>query len=71
MDLPMGEDLYESFIQYQERVIKELDALSSEYHFYSVDATRPIDENSEALCAHVSTLLQSGGRSGRRRAVPG
>ena len=70
MDLPMGADLYESFIHYQERVIQELDALASEYHFYSIDATRGIDENSDALCAHVSDLLQGGGRAGRRRIPP-
>jgi dTMP kinase len=67
MDLPMGVDLYDSFIHYQQRVIEELDALSTEYHFFSIDATRPIDENSEALCAHVSELLQSGRRPGLQR----
>ena|SRR5690349_1409771 len=67
MDLPMGEDLYESFIHYQQRVIQELDALATEHHFYSVDATRALDENADALCAHVSDLLKSGGRAGQRR----
>jgi dTMP kinase len=70
MDLPMGEDLYESFIHYQKRVIEELDELASEYHFCSIDATRGIDENSDALCAHVSALLQSGPRAGLRRTPP-
>ena len=62
MDLPMGEDLYESFIRYQKRVIEELDALAREYDFHTIDATRPADEISEELFAHVSRLLQ-GGRS--------
>jgi dTMP kinase len=70
MDLPMGEDLYESFIQYQRRVIEELDALARDYHFFSIDATRDIDDNANALCAHVSELLQSGRRNGLRRAMP-
>ena len=70
MDLPMGEDLYESFIHYQRRVIEELDELASEYHFCSIDATRGIDENSDALCAHVSALLESGPRAGLRRTPP-
>ena len=30
MDLPMGEDLYDSFIEYQKRVIEELDVLYAE-----------------------------------------
>src|SRR6266850_1980265 len=37
MDLPMGSDLYESFIHYQARVIKELDELSREYRFTTLD----------------------------------
>lgn len=60
MDLPMGEDLYESFINYQKRVIEELDALAREYDFNTIDARRPVNEISEELCAHVSRLLQAG-----------
>jgi dTMP kinase len=70
MDLPMGEDLYESFIHYQKRVIDELDLLADEYHFHSIDAMRDINVNSEELCAHVSRLLQSGRRAGSRRPPP-
>src|SRR5262245_34074123 len=38
MDLPMGEDLYDSFIEYQRRVIRELDALATENRFEVLDA---------------------------------
>ena len=64
MDLPMGEDLYESFVHYQKRVIEELDVLANEYHFNSIDATHGVEENSAALCAHVSKLLQGARRAG-------
>jgi dTMP kinase len=57
MDLPMGEDLYESFIQYQQKVITELDTLSTEYAFQTIDATRPVGDISEDLCERVSQLL--------------
>ena len=70
MDLPMGEDLYESFIHYQKRVIEELDTLANEYHFYSIDATHDVDENSAALCAHVSKLLAGGRRAGIAQTLP-
>ena len=70
MDLPMGEDLYESFIHYQKRVIDELDLLANEFDFHSIDATLSVDENSEELCAHVSRLLQGGRGAGLRRAPP-
>jgi dTMP kinase len=59
MDIPMGEDLYESFIRYQQRVIHELDALSREYEFLTLDATRPVEELSQDLCARVTALLRS------------
>ena len=65
MDLPMGEDLYESFIQYQRRVIPELDALSREYAFQTLDATRRVDDISEELCERVAPLLtQATARAG-------
>ena len=58
MDLPMGEDLYESFMHYQARVIAELDRLASEYGFATIDATRSVEVNSEWLCADVTRRLQ-------------
>jgi dTMP kinase len=57
MDIPMGEDLYDSFIQYQERVIRQLDALAGEYQFETLDATAPVDELAEELCQRVTRLL--------------
>ena len=65
MDIPMGEDLFESFIRYQERVIHELDGLSREYAFQTIDATGSVDAISDDLCARVSELLGSS-----RPAVP-
>jgi dTMP kinase len=59
MDLPMGEDLYDSFINYQRRVIQELDALSSEFGFETLDATRPLEVNAEDLATKVAALLSS------------
>ena len=59
MDLPMGEDLYDSFINYQSRVIRELDQLAGEYEFQVLDATRPVDDLAEDLASRVSRMLQS------------
>ena len=69
MDLPMGEDLYESFIRYQQRLITELDTQAREYGFKTIDATRTIDDISGELCADVSQLLQAGRRL-RREGPP-
>jgi dTMP kinase len=61
MDLPMGEDLYDSFINYQRRVIGELDSLAREYHFETIDATDSVDQIAEHLAGRVSAMIQSGG----------
>lgn len=60
MDLPMGEDLYDSFVNYQRRIIRELDDLSHEYAFTTIDATRKVDDISEELCDKVAALLARG-----------
>lgn len=40
MDLRLGNDLYESFVNYQSKVITELDQMSNEYNFVEIDAMR-------------------------------
>ena len=65
MDLPMGEDIYDSFIRYQARVIEQLDGLAREYDFQTIDATRPEEGIAEDLASRVSRLLETGGRRGR------
>ena len=69
MDLPMGEDLYESFIRYQSRIIEELDVLSRRFEFQTLDALRDVDGISDELCERVSRLLadrRDATRSGNR-----
>jgi len=60
MDMPMGEDLYDSFIHYQRRIITELDTLSRDFSFHTIDATRDVDDISTELCERVTTLLAQG-----------
>jgi dTMP kinase len=57
MDVPMGEDLYDSFVNYQGRIIRELDGLAREYGFHTMDATRDEDDISDELCASVTRVL--------------
>ena len=59
MDMPMGEDLYDSFMNYQRRVISELDTLSREYHFDTIDATLPASEIADYVAQRVSALLEA------------
>jgi dTMP kinase len=57
MDVPMGEDLYDSFVNYQGRIIRELDGLAREYGFQTLDATRDEDDIAAELCASVARVL--------------
>jgi dTMP kinase len=57
MDVPMGEDLYDSFVNYQGRIIRELDGLAREYAFHTLDATRDEDDIADELCASVTRVL--------------
>jgi dTMP kinase len=58
MDIPLGEDLYDSFVEYQTRIIAQLDALGREYGFQTLDASRPVDEISGELARRVERLLE-------------
>jgi dTMP kinase len=57
MDVPMGKDLYDSFIHYQGRIIASLDVLAEEYGFHTLDATRDVDDLAGELCSSVTRLL--------------
>jgi dTMP kinase len=60
MDLPMGEDLYDSFMNYQRRVIEQLDTLAREYHFQTLDASEDMNDITASLCDRVTDLLARG-----------
>jgi dTMP kinase len=57
MDVPMGEDLYDSFVNYQGRIIRELDGLAREYGFQTLDANRDEDDIADELCGSVTRIL--------------
>ena len=40
MDLRLGNDMYEGFVNYQDKLITRLDEMSKEYNFIEIDATR-------------------------------
>ena len=71
MDLPMGDDLYESFMNYQQKTIELLDVLATEYTFDTIDGTAAIEDISDYLCQRVSTILRSSshGREARASAI--
>ncbi len=60
MDIRMGEDLFESFINYQSRLLREFDVMTREYNFHVLDATQPITVILDQLKKRIVPLLPAG-----------
>lgn len=57
MDVRLGGDMYDSFVRYQGRVIRALDAMAKSYGFTLIDASRPPDAIFAELKGHIAELL--------------
>ena len=57
MDLNLGEDFYDSFVEYQSRLLKEFDRMAGEYGFRVVDASRPIRRVAADLRRAVARVI--------------
>jgi dTMP kinase len=60
MDMRLGADLYESFVNYQTRMIAEYDNMIDTYHFQVIDATLPAETITEQLKYRILPLLPHG-----------
>jgi dTMP kinase len=56
MDLRFGPDMYESFVRYQTRLIKALDAMVEPYEFTVIDAGQPVAKIFRELQRRISRL---------------
>jgi dTMP kinase len=61
MDLRMGEDLYESFVRYQEWLLAEFDKRIERYDFEIIDASRSVEEVFQDLRGRVDGVIGSNG----------
>jgi len=68
MDLRFGPDMYESFVRYQQRLIKALDSMAEPYDFTVIDASQPVERIFRELQRRISRL-QLGHAPVRRRAA--
>src|SRR5258707_1284608 len=59
MDLRFGNDMYESFVKYQKRLIKALDSMVEPHNFTVIDASQPIDKIFRTLQRNISQLRLS------------
>jgi dTMP kinase len=58
MDLKSGDDIYESFRAYQQRLLREYSSMADEFHFRVVDARRSIDRIQDELRKQVEAFLE-------------
>jgi dTMP kinase len=58
MDLHLGDDMYDSFVEYQKRVLGEFDKMVEGYGFQVVDAAPPIEEVFDELKNRVSRIVE-------------
>jgi dTMP kinase len=57
MDLKHGDDIYDSFRTYQQKLLREYASMADEFHFRVVDARRSIEKIQEELRRHVEAFL--------------
>lgn len=57
MDLRLGNDLYEGFVNYQTRLTEQLDTMSKEYGFVEIDAGREPQDIFVDIKNKISELL--------------
>ena len=63
MDLKHGDDIYDSFRTYQQKLLKEYASMSDEFNFRTLDARRSIDRIQDELRRQVSAFLEPAERT--------
>src|SRR5213592_3156081 len=58
MDLKHGDDIYDSFRAYQNKLLREYSSMADEFHFRVLDARRPIDQIQQELRKQVAAFLE-------------
>lgn len=59
MDLKHGDDIYDSFRSYQNKLLREYSSMADEFHFRVIDARRDVDAIQDELRRHVQGFLTS------------
>jgi dTMP kinase len=58
MDLKLGDDIYDSFRAYQNKLLREYTSMADEFHFRTLDARRSIDRIQDELRRQVGAFLE-------------
>ena len=57
LDMHFGDDMFDSFVNYQRRLIRVFDGLARSYEFETIDASRPTEQVFEAMRASIEGLF--------------
>lgn len=60
MDMRLGDDLYESFVNYQTRMLSVFEGMIKEYDFRVIDASLPTEQMLEQIKHQIIPLLPHG-----------
>jgi len=58
MDLKSGDDIYDSFRAYQNKLLREYGSMAEEFHFRNLDARRSIEQIQAELRRQVAAFLE-------------
>jgi dTMP kinase len=58
MDLKTGDDIYDSFRTYQNKLLREYASMADEFHFRTVDARRSVQHIQQELRKQVAAFLE-------------
>jgi dTMP kinase len=58
MDLKHGDEIYDSFRAYQQKLLREYASMADEFHFRVVDARRQVGHIQDELRRHVTAFLE-------------
>jgi dTMP kinase len=60
MDMRFGDDMHDSFVRYQSRLIRALDRMRRRYNFVTIDASASPDAIFRELQTHIARLFSNG-----------
>ena len=52
-------DLYDSFVEYQKRLLREFDNMAAQYNFQTIETSPNIEEVFEQIKGRIEPLLRS------------
>jgi len=67
MDLHLGEDFYDSFIEYQRRMLKVFDRMTGEYGFHVMNASRSVRSVASDLRRAVTKIIDEPPKSSEEK----